>query len=119
MHIVTICEAEAATLLAATQDAADQIKEALAATQPQAEDSKEDEEFESFAQASSIDAVRAFFEEHHRRKAHVANDDHTAAKIAFDQGKKKHLCMHTSCTCSDVVCKGWEQAQTECSTIAA
>lgn len=89
MHIVTICEAEAAALLAATQAAVNQIKEALAATQPQADDSQEEEELESLAQASRIDAVRAFFEEHHRRKAHAANDEPTAAKVAFDQGKRK------------------------------
>lgn len=94
MHIVTICEAEAAALLAATQEAADQIKEALAATQPQAEDSQDEEELKGFAQASRIDAVRAFFEEHHRRKAHAANDDPTAAKVAFDQGKRKRP-LHT------------------------
>lgn len=94
MHIVTICKAEAAALLAATQAAADQIKEALAVTQPSAEDSQEEEELESLAQASRIDAVRAFFEEHHRRKTHAANDDPTAAKVSFDQGKKKHP-LHT------------------------
>lgn len=101
IHIVTICEAEAAALLAATQAAADQIKEALAATQPQAEDSKEEDELESFAQASRIEAVRAFFEEHHRRKAHAGNDDPTAANIAFGQGKRKrplHAYMVQHCT---------------------
>ena len=94
MHIVTICEAEAAALLGATQDAANQIREALVATQPQAEDSQEEEELESLAQASRIDAVRAFFEEHHRRKARAANDDPTAAKVSFDQGKRKRP-VHT------------------------
>ena len=95
MHIATICEAEAAALLATTQAAADQIKEALAATHPQAGDSEE-EELEGSARPSRIDAVRAFFEEHHRRMAHAApaNDDATAAKHAFDPGKRKPLCLH-------------------------
>ena len=96
MHIVTICEAEAAALLATTQTAADQIKEALAATQPQAGDSEE-EDLESSALPSRIDAVRAFFEEHHRRRAHAAaaNDDAPAAKHAFDPGKRNpSACTH-------------------------
>ena len=95
MHIVTICEAEAAALLAATQEAADQIKEALASTQPQAEDSEE-EELESSTWPSKIDAVRAFFEQHHRRRANAAaaNDDAIAAKHTLDPGKKKPLYLH-------------------------
>lgn len=95
MHIVIICEAEATALLVATQKVADQIKAALASTQPQAEDSEE-EELESCARPARIDAVRAFFEEHHRRSAHAAaaNDDATAAKHAFDPGKRKALYLH-------------------------
>lgn len=88
MHIVAICEAEAAALLAATRDIADHIKAALAATQPQSEDSQE-EESESSAGTSRIDAVRAFFEEHHRRKANAAAAANDAAvdDRSFDPGK--------------------------------
>ena len=99
MHIVIICEAEAAALLAATQKVADQIKAALAATQPQAEDSEE-EELDSSARPSRIDAVRAFFEEHHRKRtdAATANDNSSAADNAFEPGNSKPFCLHTQWT---------------------
>jgi len=42
MHIVTICQAEAAVLLAATQAAADQIKDAVKAAQPHCSEDDQD-----------------------------------------------------------------------------
>ena len=65
MHIVMICKAEAAVLLTVTQDHADQIKAAVAAAQPQLPD----DEPEDSDGSSRIDAVRAYFEEHHRKKS--------------------------------------------------
>ena len=94
MHIVAICEAEAAAMLGATQETADHIKAALAATQPQGEDCEE-EDSESSAGASRIDAVRAFFEEHHRRKATADADDAAVGDTAFDPGKRKDCRMHS------------------------
>lgn len=68
MHIVTICEAEAAVLLAATQAAADQIKDAVKAARPQFPEDDPDETLGP----SGIDAVRAYFEEHNKAKAGAA-----------------------------------------------
>ena len=60
-----ICKAEAAVLLTVTQDHADQIKAAVKAAQPPPpEDEPEDPDG-----SSQIDAVRAYFEEHHRKKS--------------------------------------------------
>ena len=99
MHIVTICEAEAADLLVATQQTAHHIKEALAATQPPS-NSNEDEEFVASPRGSSrIDAVRAYFEEHHQRKADDAEQSGDADR-AVTPGKThsvhnwlKHACI--------------------------
>ena len=68
MHIATICEAEAAVLLAATQAAADQIKYAVKAAQPQFPEDDPDE----MSGPSGIDAVRAYFVEHNKGKADAA-----------------------------------------------
>ncbi len=68
MHIVTICQAEAAVLLAATQAAADQIKDAVKAAQPQTPEDDPDET----SGPSGIDAVKAYFEEHNKTKAGAA-----------------------------------------------
>ena len=93
MHIVRICKAEAAALLAATQQTADQIKEALAATQPQSEDSDEEEEAVSSPNGfSRIDAVRDYFEEHHRRKADDADGTSGAEEHAFISGRAGTAC---------------------------
>lgn len=74
MHIVMICKAEAAVLLTVTQDHADQIKAAVAAAQPQLPD----DELEEPDGSSRIDAVRAYFEEHHRKKsaASASGEEH-------------------------------------------
>ncbi|KAL3144083.1 hypothetical protein ABBQ32_003877 [Trebouxia sp. C0010 RCD-2024] len=85
MHIVAMCEAEAAALLAATQETADDIKAALAAIQPQSQDCEEGES-EGSAGASRIDAVRAYFEAHHRKKAIAGDDDAAVGDTAFDAG---------------------------------
>lgn len=90
MHIVAMCEAEAAALLAATQETADDIKAALAAIQPQSQDCEEGES-EGSAGASRIDAVRAYFEAHHRKKAIAGDDDAAVGDTAFDAGK------HSAC----------------------
>ncbi len=68
MHIVTICQAEAAVLLAATQAAADQIKDAVKAAGPQFPEDDPDE----MSGLSGVDAVRAYFEEHNKAKAGAA-----------------------------------------------
>ena len=66
MHIAAICEREAAALLAATNEAADIIKAGVEASKPhQQEDFSEDMP----ERTARIDAVKAYFEEHHRRKA--------------------------------------------------
>ena len=88
MHIVRICEAEAAALLAATEQTGNQIKEAISATQPQSEDSGEEEEGVSSPGGSPrIDAVRAYFEEHHKRKADDADNANRAEGHAFIPGR--------------------------------
>lgn len=76
MSIVTICKAEAAALLSATQQTADQIKQALEATQPPSEDTEEEKEAPDGS--SRIDAVRAYFEKHHKQKGDAADGMGTA-----------------------------------------
>ncbi len=80
MHIVTICQAEAAVLLAATQAAADQIKDAVKAAQRQFPEDDPDET----SGPSGIDAVRAYFEEHNKAKADAAAEadvNYTAGEL--------------------------------------
>lgn len=80
MHIVTICQAEAAVLLAATQAAADQIKDAVKAAQPHSAEDDPDE----VSGPSDIDAIRAYFEQHNKAKAGAAADadvNYTAGKL--------------------------------------
>jgi len=80
MHIVTICQAEAAVLLAATQAAADQIKDAVKAAQPHCSEDDQDE----MSGSSRIDAVRAYFEEHNKAKADAAAEadvNYTAGEL--------------------------------------
>ena len=80
MHIVTICQAEAAVLLAATQAAADQIKDAIKAAQRQFPEDDPDET----SGPSGIDAVRAHFEEHNKAKADAAAEadlNYTAGEL--------------------------------------
>ena len=87
MSIVSICEAEAAVLLTATQAAADQIKAAIEAAQPRRPQDEADET-DRGDRSSRIDAVRAYFEEHHKRRAEIAaaTEEHD-----FDPGKLVRL----------------------------
>ena len=85
MHIVTICEVEAAALHIATQAAADEVKQALAAvhSDPDQDRGEEPEEEEG---GSRIDAVRAYFAQHHRQKAQSAAAE-AETSTDFDPGE--------------------------------
>ncbi|DBA77508.1 hypothetical protein WJX77_009976 [Trebouxia sp. C0004] len=93
MHIVTICQAEAAVLLAATQAAADQIKDAVKAAQPQFPENDQDE----MPGPSGIDAVRTYFEEHHNAKAGAATEadvNYTAGLDIMEQLSSRRRQIH-------------------------
>ena len=85
MHIVTICEAEAAALYTATQAAAEEVKQALAAVRfnPDADHGEEPNGEEG---PSRIDAVRAYFAQHHRQKAQSAAAE-AETSTEFDPGE--------------------------------
>ncbi|KAL0049229.1 hypothetical protein WJX82_009193 [Trebouxia sp. C0006] len=94
MHIVTICQAEAAVLLAATQAAADQIKDAVKAAQRQFPEDDPDET----SGPSGIDAVRAYFEEHNKAKADAAAEadvNYTAGLDVIEQLSSRRRQIHS------------------------
>ncbi|KAL0037252.1 hypothetical protein WJX79_008456 [Trebouxia sp. C0005] len=94
MHIVTICQAEAAVLLAATQAAADQIKDAVKAAQPHSAEDDPDE----VSGPSDIDAIRAYFEQHNKAKAGAAADadvNYTAGLDVIEQLNSRRRQIHS------------------------